>query len=224
MADAKNTKFSTEWKSAKYWRNRPVEERLRNLRIPPRYRNCSFANFETTETTEPIVKALKKWVSQTPENIEQGNGLYISGDVGTGKTHLAVAALKEAVVEHGVSGLFLPYPVFCEMVHDSRNNNGELPEMYGEPNLLKYLRRVYDIVVIDNFNAARITDYMVTVTEESIQSRYDSQLPTIFTSSDRLDKLPGLFNQRIASIIRRSTYSVRTAGSDYRMGATDGGE
>lgn len=214
----------SEWKSAKYWRNRPVEERLRNLRIPPRYRKCSFDNFETSPTTAPLVKAMKNWVDKMPENLEEGTGLYISGDIGTGKTHLAVSALKEVVKRYELSGLFLTYDMFCEMVYDSRSTDGELPEMYGEPNLLKYTRRVYDVVVIDNFNADRVTDYMVKVTADLIQSRYDTQLPTIYTSAERLDKISGLFTPRIASIIRQSTYSVRTAGVDYRMGGSDGGE
>ena len=212
----------SEWKSAKYWRNRPLDERLKNLRVPPRYRLCSFDSFETTTATQPLVKALHKWVSNMPQNMEEGMGLYISGDVGTGKTHLAVATLKEVIKQHELSGLFLTYDMFCEMVYDSRD--GELPEMYGEENLLKYTRRTYDVVVIDNFNADRVTDYMIKMTADLIQSRYDTQLPTIFTSSERIDKIGGLFTQRIASILRQSTYPLRTAGIDYRIGGLDAGQ
>lgn len=212
----------SEWKSSKYWRNRPLDERLRNLRIPPRYRACTFENFETTDSTKPLVKALNTWVSKMTENMDEGMGLYISGDIGTGKTHLAVATLKEVVQKHELSGLFLTYDMYCEMVYDSRLTDGELPEMYGQVNLLKYARRVYDVVVIDNFNADRVTDYMVKMTADLVQSRYDTQLPTIFTSSERIDKIGGLFTPRIASIIRQSTYPMRTAGVDYRIGGNDG--
>lgn len=211
-----------EMKSPKYWRNRPVEERLRNLRIPPRYKSCTFDSFETTKTTEPLAKAVTKWVSQMPENMEDGMGLYMSGDVGTGKTHLAVAALKAVVSKFELSGFFITYDKFCEMVYDSRD--GELPEMYGEENLLKYIYRVFDVVVIDNFNADRVTDYMIKRTGDLIQARYDSQLPTIFTSTERIDKIPSLFTPRIASMIRASVYPMRTAGPDYRMGGDNGGE
>lgn len=212
-----------EMKSPKYWRNRPVEERIRNLRIPPRYKSCTFSTFETTKTTEPLVGALKKWVEQMPKNMEDGMGLYISGDVGTGKTHLAVAALKEVVSKHELSGFYITYDKLCEMIYNSENN-GDLPEMFGDIHLLKYLHRVFDVLVIDHLNADRLTDYMVKKTNDLIQSRYDSQLPTIFTSLDRLDKLPSLFNARIASMIRASVYPMRTAGTDYRMGGFDGGE
>lgn len=207
----------TEVKSPKYWRNRPVEERLTNLRIPPRYRKCSFDNYDTSGTSDKIVGALSKWID-TPTNIEEGLGLYLSGDTGTGKTHLAVATLKEMVTKYQLSGLYLNFDTFVEMVYDSRNMEGELPEMYGNPHLLRYARRVYDVVVIDNLNADRVTDYILKMTSDLIQARYDAQLTTIYTSLIRPDKLPTLFNARIASMIRQSTYQIRTAGIDYRTG------
>jgi len=208
---------SVELKSPKYWRNRSVEERLSNLRIPPRYRNCSFDNYDMSEGSEKIVGALHKWLDTTT-NSEEGQGLYLSGDTGTGKTHLAVATLKEMVTRYQLSGLYLNFDTFVEMTYDSRGFDGDLPEMYGNPHLLRYARRVFDVVVIDNLNADRITDYMLKMTSDLIQARYDSQLITIYTSLLRPDKLPALFNQRIASMIRQSTYYIRTAGVDYRTG------
>lgn len=212
-----NQKPQVELKSPKYWRNRPVEERVSNLRIPPRYRNCSFDNFEIDANSEKVVGALQKWIG-TPKNVEDGTGLYMSGSTGTGKTHLAVATLKEMVTRYQLSGLYLNFDVFVEMTYDSRGFDGNLPEMYGNPHLLRYARRVYDVVVIDNLNADRASDYLLKNTSDLIQSRYDSQLPTIFTSLLRPDKLPALFDARIASMIRQSTYHIHVAGVDYRTG------
>ncbi len=48
----------TDWKSNKYWRNRPVEERLKNLRIPPRYKNSTFANYDVAQGSEDFKKAI----------------------------------------------------------------------------------------------------------------------------------------------------------------------
>ncbi len=208
----------SEWRSPKYWRSRPVEERIRNLRIPPRYRTCTFTSFED-ESSGPhdLKKAVKKWCDTFPDQQSEGMGLYIYGSTGLGKTHIAVSALREVINKHTCSGLFLNYDVYTEMVHDARNSDGVLPEMYGDPNLLKYTRRAFDVVVIDNLNNDRLTDYMANTTADLIESRWEMQLPTIITTSIVPDKLSSIFSSRTASIIKASCYLIGVGGVDYRL-------
>ena len=206
----------TEWKSNKYWRNRPIEERVRNLRVPPRYKNCTFENYDEEQGSPTFQSAVEKWSTNVDKRMEDGMGLYIYGKTGLGKTHMAVAALNKIISTKQLSGLFLSYDIFTEMVHDSRNNDGELPEMYGDPNLLKYMRRVYDIVVVDNLNADRLTEYMAKTVSNMIESRYEMQLPTIFTTEIIPDKLPAIYSPRVHSIIKQSCFMVGVTGEDYR--------
>lgn len=212
----------TEWRSSKYWRNRPVEERLKNLRIPPRYRSCTLSSFEADETNKQFLNAAKKWCDTFTDQQSEGMGMYIYGPTGLGKTHMAVAMLRAVVSKNECSGLFLNYDIYTEMVHDARNADGVLPEMYGDPNLLKYARRVFDVLVIDNLNNDRLTDYMANTTADLIESRWEMQLPTIITTSIIPDKLSSVFSPRTASMIKASCYIVGVGGSDYRLRGTDG--
>lgn len=207
----------SEWKSNKYWRNRPVEERVRNLRIPPRYRSCTFDSFEDVDGVGVFKTAVRKYADSPDRHLDDGMGMYLFGKTGVGKTHLAVSLLRHLVANNELSGMFVSYDVFVEMIHDSRNNDGELPEMYGDPNLLKYMRRVYDILVIDNLNADRLTDYMAKTVGNLIEARYDMKLPTIITTEINPDKLTTLYSDRMASIVRRSCYTIGITGNDYRL-------
>lgn len=206
----------SEWKSNKYWRNRPVEERVRNLRMPPRYKSCTFDSYSTEEGSPEFHSAVVKWASNIERRMEDGMGLYIHGKTGLGKTHMAVAALRHVVTKHELSGLYLSYDIFTEMVHDARNNDGELPEMYGDANLLKYLRRTYDVVLIDNLNADRLTEYMAKTVSNLIESRYEMLLPTLFTTEINPDKLSAIYSTRVQSIIKQSCFLIGVAGEDYR--------
>jgi DNA replication protein DnaC len=206
----------SDWKSNKYWRNRPIEERLRNLRIPPRYKGCTFDTYNDDDGSSNFKSAMVKWTDSIDRRMEDGMGLYIHGKTGLGKTHMAVAALRHVVTKYELSGLFLSYDIFTEMVHDARNNDGELPEMYGDPNLLKYLRRTYDVVLIDNLNADRLTEYMAKTISNLIESRYEMLLPTLFTTEINPDKLSSLYSSRVQSIIKQSCYMVHVIGEDYR--------
>ncbi len=88
-----------------------MEERSQ---IPPLYRNASFDNFGVPGPDNPIARrdltnvllAVKNFVRDFPN--ETRPGLLLIGEPGTGKTHLAVAALRK-IIEKGFECLFCDY-------------------------------------------------------------------------------------------------------------------
>src|SRR5262249_54627486 len=78
-------------------------------RIPPRYEHCTLATFEPGEPS--LRAALEKSINYCSNypylgSADEGLGLLFSGDNGVGKTHLAVAVLRELVASKGVRGQF----------------------------------------------------------------------------------------------------------------------
>ena len=57
---------------------------------------------------------------------------------------------------------------------------------------------------------------MAKTVSSMIESRYDMQLPTIFTTDINPDKLSVLYTSRVQSIIRESCYLIHITGEDYR--------
>lgn len=72
--------------------------------IPPRLINASFGNYQTVcPEKEKALKRCREFSKGGLEQISNGNGLFLQGSVGTGKSHLAVATLREIIasnVEH----------------------------------------------------------------------------------------------------------------------------
>jgi len=68
-----------------------LEERSQ---IPPLYRNASFENFKTEGRQElkSVMSDVKRYADTFP--VGRYPGLLLIGEPGTGKTHLAVAALR----------------------------------------------------------------------------------------------------------------------------------
>jgi DNA replication protein DnaC len=59
--------------------------------LPKRFRDCDFGNFEVDKENKEAFEACKRFC----ENFQsQENNLIVSGNVGTGKTHLAYSVYK----------------------------------------------------------------------------------------------------------------------------------
>ena len=65
--------------------------------IPRKYRGVSFDRPPVTQISPPIVAAVRRYVDEIDERLDTGDGLWLQGDVGTGKTTLAMLASRSAL-------------------------------------------------------------------------------------------------------------------------------
>ena len=71
--------------------------------IPPKYRGVGFDRPPITELDPAVVGVVREYVDGLEANLAAGRGLWLMGDVGTGKTSLAMLVSKLAL-EHGPLG------------------------------------------------------------------------------------------------------------------------
>jgi DNA replication protein DnaC len=170
----------TEWKSEAWWRNRPKDERLFHTHIPKRIR-----------------ENMDGW-HHCPHEKELPN-LFIQGPSGCGKSLVAASTLKHLVTEHGCSGRWLEADDYIEMLKDSFDNEGVLPEMYSSPHIVKYVKGVFDVVVIDGLGEERLTEFASHELGSLIRKRYDKQKATIITSRLSLQDIKNRYGSRLAN-------------------------
>lgn len=206
----------TEWKSPRYWKNRPAEERIKNLRIPRRYEHLTLDDYDKSIGDTDVHYAVTSWLKNAEENIKEGNGLYLFGGTGVGKTHLAIAVLKEAVTANPCSGFFIPVTNYIEMMYDEMHNDGELPEEYSSPYLAKYIRTVYDVVVLDGLGEENDTEFTRRSIMTLLSQRVNAQLPTIVTSLYNPKKLALRYGDRFVSILQSVCRLIPVSGTDQR--------
>lgn len=208
----------SEWKSDRYWRNRPVEERIKNARIPVRYRDKTFADYNTEVGSINALKAIKKWAESIQDYMNDGMGLVISGPTGVGKTHLAQAALKHIVSKNNLSGIFITADRYLDMIYEETRNNGELSDGYSDPNLLMYMRRVLDVLVLDGLGSERtMTEYARNALSALIINRYEEKKITVITSTYTMETIASRYGQPLASILHESAFIIEMDGEDYRV-------
>jgi DNA replication protein DnaC len=155
---------------------------LEQARIPKRYEHCSLDNyvsgFRGADRTlaAALIKA-KGFVKAYPVETD-GKGLLLVGQIGVGKTHLAVGILRLLVEERGASGLFCDYRELLKEVQNSYNPQVAATE-------LGILRPVFDaeVLVLDELGAAKPSDWVWDTVAHILNSRYNDQRTTIITTN-----------------------------------------
>src|SRR4026207_2321647 len=150
---------------------------LAAARIPARYSKCSFDTFSDPEGTGSIYWALMKAKMLVNEYPAVEKGLLLTGSVGVGKTHLAVAILK-GLAAKGVPGLFCEFGSLLKQIQDSYNPISQTSE-------LRVLAPVYqaEVLVLDELGSTVPTNWVRDTLYQIINTRYNNKKLTIFTTN-----------------------------------------
>lgn len=179
----------TEWKTARWWQNRTTDERLAWSHIPSRWRDVEY---------EEHTSSIKHFINDFDV---RAAGLLITGPSGSGKTTVAVGLLKKLICSYPMSGRFVNSDRYVEMLKDQFDNDNQLPEMYAMPHLVKYIKGVFDVVLLDGLGQERLTEFAQHELGSLLRQRYEDCRPTIVTTSLSKSDLIRRYGDRIAGVI-----------------------
>lgn len=145
-------------------------------RIPKRYRNCSLANFEVhNDSHRDALKICRQFVKNYPA---QDVGLLFIGPCGVGKTHLAVAVIRELIETKNVPCAFYDFRELIRDIQSTFTPDSNLTES-------DILAPVFEqeVLVLDELGAKRTTAWVEETVFYIINQRYNQKKLTIFTSN-----------------------------------------
>lgn len=145
--------------------------KMKKLRIEPMYYNKTFENFETKTDEQKIAKEYAEKLS-----IEKKGKLVMIGKNGTGKTHLAIAALKK------IGGEIYTMFEISSLIRTSYSTPGET-----ELQILNRLARV-KLLVIDEVGRSKGSESESNWLSYIIDKRHVRYLPSIIISNRHLKK------------------------------------
>jgi DNA replication protein DnaC len=197
------------------WHQRSFESLLKGARIPRRYVHCELSNFDDhTDSQRRALKLATRLVDQFPV---VDKGLLFHGENGVGKTHLAVALMKEAIRRKGARAVFFETRDLLKTVRETYNNQVEETE-------LDVLRPVLeaDLLVLDDIGAEKKSEWVEETLGLIVNTRYSERRITVFTTNlrDSENTEPNSvalqLGLRIRSRLKEMCDWVEMAGPDTR--------
>jgi len=175
---------------------RIARARVANLegRIPKRYRGVSFDRppvSDIARTAPDQIQAVRRYVHRINENIDAGRGLWLQGDVGTGKTTLAMLVSK-AALDANRSVAIYSLPRLLDLLREAIDSDA------GKLDLIDRLTAV-DLLHIDDLGAEHQTDWVLEQLYSIVNARYEAERPIVATTNLMPDELAEKLGQRTVS-------------------------
>jgi DNA replication protein DnaC len=185
--------------------------------IPPRYRGVSFdrppvSDMARHAETREAVAVVHKFVQDLESKLAQGQGLWLFGDTGTGKTTLAMLVAREALEQgHSVAIYSLP-----KLLARIRRTYEEEP---GEDSYSAFFQRLtsVDLLHIDDFGAEKRSDWVLEQLYALVNERYEDERSIMLTTNLTVDKLEEQIGQRTVSRLTETCEQVPLFGADRRL-------
>ncbi|WP_010529028.1 ATP-binding protein [Lentibacillus jeotgali] len=170
-------------------------------------KEATFDNFDAYDTN---LKQAKKKVLAYSHSFDRKQNLLLTGDYGTGKSHLSLSITK-ALMKKDYECLFLSLPKLLTKVKGTYNTKG-----VTEEELLTIIQRV-DLLVLDDIGAEQQTEWSTSKLFEILDDR--SGKATVYTTNLSSDELKKRVNERNFSRMMDNTNVIVMNGSDYRRRA-----
>jgi DNA replication protein DnaC len=206
--------------------------------IPSRLSHATLANYQPDGAEkEAALHKCRTFAENGLDNISRGRGLFLQGPVGTGKSHLSVAVLREIILnnperfgtppslsdfydEYAYEGYRCSMVSVVELLESLRDAIGSAKKKEAVRCKL-YRIKCDDFIILDDIGAERPSEFAAEQLFIIIDLRYRTKRSTFFTSNCTLKELEDLIGERSVSRIFEMCEGVRVSGEDWRKKRLD---
>ena len=172
-----------------------VQSRRIGTGIPKRFRGVSFERKPVCDIDSEVLREIRRFVRNIDENVDKGRGLWFYGDVGTGKTSLAMLVSK-AALEAGRSVAIYSVPHLLADIKETYDDDS--PRSYAD--LFRRLCEV-DLLHLDDLGAEKPTEWVLEQLYSIVNERWQNERSIVVTTNLGLDELRDQIGYRTVSRI-----------------------
>ncbi len=187
--------------------------------IPPRYRGVSFDRPPVSDMardlqTKIAVNEVRGFVDDLEARLQEGRGLWLFGDTGTGKTTLAML-ISKAALEAGKTVAIYSLPKLLARIRRTYDSEP------GGDSYLSFFERLtsVDLLHIDDLGAEKRSDWVLEQLYALVNERYEAQRSILITTNLPHPELEEQIGSRTVSRLTQICDEVEVRGEDRRYGS-----
>jgi DNA replication protein DnaC len=149
-------------------------------RIPKRYREVSLEReplISIERANQSVVREVRQYVRTVAEQLDDGNGIWFTGDVGTGKTTLAMLISKAAMEADRTVAIY-SLPRLLALLRDTYQDDAQ----YSLNDLIDRLSAV-DLLHVDDVGAEQTSPWVLEQLYTIVNTRYEDGRAIMVTTN-----------------------------------------
>jgi DNA replication protein DnaC len=196
-------------------RKRSAATRRMGTGVPKRFRGVSFERRPVCDLDPMVLRHVRQYVREIDRNLDDGRGLWFYGDVGTGKTSLAML-VSMAAEDAGRSVAIYPLTRLLAEIKQTYDRD-------ADASYLQLFRRLsmVDLLQLDDLGAERITEWVLEQLYSIVNERWQDQRAIVVTTNLRYDELRDQLGARTVSrLVEICGEPIPIMGPDLRTSAS----
>lgn len=178
---------------------------------PKRLHAATLSSYVSeTDSQKAAHKLVCEYARNLRSHLASGDGLIMMGNMGTGKTHLAVGLMRVATRTHNVKARYVTAPALFSRIRASYSGNGEteadiLAEFSDAP-----------LLVLDEIGVGKGSDNELNLIYALLGRRYDECRPTVIITNLMSEDLKAWLGERVVDRLRDTSPVVLFNWDSYR--------
>ena len=180
--------------------------------IPKKFRGVSFDRKPIADLDPFVLRPVRAFVENVERNIEAGRGMWFMGDIGTGKTSLAML-VSLAAEKAGKSVAVYPVTRLLSEIKDTYDSTSTGSYM----SLFRRLCSV-DVLHLDDLGVEKRTEWVLEQLYSIVNERWQDERSIVVTSNIvDLDELREQIGARTVSRLQEMCEVYPVMGADLRQ-------
>lgn len=180
--------------------------------IPARFADRTLGSYAATDRGQKFALTVcKRFVDDFTEQAKIGRSLVMTGEPGTGKTHLACAVARAVIESYGVPAKFVTVSDMLRCIKETYRRDSDV----SERDVIERYSRV-GLLVVDELGVQIGSEHEKLLLFEVLNARYQELLPTILISNLSADDLEEFLGHRVMDRYRECGVVLAFDWASYR--------